>query len=57
MFSPLPSKRSWLDAVGSIYFIGGIESEETYPYHGKKKGKRCYFDESQIVAYDMWTLV
>ena len=51
MLVPVLSDRNWSDAAVSVYFLEGIESEETYPYYGKTKGSRCYFDKSQTVAY------
>ena len=59
--SPGPSKRDWFMALGAFNCMGGIESEETYPYRGGwSPGKLglCRFDKRRSVAYlpsdDFW---
>ena len=38
-------------AALALYGIGGIESEETYPFEGNKSKKQCHFNQGDIVAY------
>ena len=52
------SDEGWYGAVvlDLKLLLRGLESEETYPYHGmKKKGDRCHYDlvnfENPIVTY------
>ena len=43
----------WTASVDELYEIGGIESEETYPYHGfpKRPWGNCHYNQSRSVAY------
>ena len=48
--SPPPALREWTVWIDTIYTLGGIESDETYPYLDDKK-HRCHRNKSRNVAY------
>ena len=42
----------WTASCDDLYSLGGIESEETYPFRGMHKGHNgCHFNQSRSVAY------